>query len=1159
MPAHRKSGAAKARDFEGENLRKLDALAEALHKRFPDSQVDRQSAAKLTVQLIDFSELVAGKEAPHQPPFLRIPLKLFHDFRPNGALATILSKCIEFKAEQDVRRIDFQSPARRDSLIILLQRIHKELEAKGFLRPPKIYFTPGAAGEEFERLKDFVLKQAGAEFAASESERGVSHILYLDPPAEPDANPDSEWIRTLEVQGNFARVHWWYYPDSYDEWLPLGDVEGEAEEETQHKGPWHLHLRWLRDSCLYNEWMNELDYVLEEKEVTKKGASGAARNSRSRSRRKHSQDEGDEAVLPTTTETAGEEAGGRKGKRGQEGELDGGAPADRDNGGSAGVGADVEQGKRRKRSAEDEGVAEGDDQPPALKLRLTKRGDDYTVAKQFDVGTEAAAAVAAEQNGLASPLPGKRKKQLPPGGTPAPKEPPVPLGPDGKPVEVLPGRAEQVNDVPRVSRQQIGQPHASVLAAIDARVAVNGSQHGAPKPPVPSPTPHSAPQQEGGTPSKPTTPEVHRVPSHAGWFSWTRIHPLERRHLPEFFEGQSQSKTPELYMEYRNFIIKKYREDPLRQLTFTEVRRMLVGDVGMLGRVFDFLSHWGMINYQATGESRQRGLPWAGEPAALVETGPAGVRAVVPTIVGTGPALYHFADPRQPHTGAHEQTLATHRSAYAPASAEAAVQQAAQAVRGRVADYFCDACGAECTSSRYHCRIQPNVDLCPGCYADGRLGPGLASTDFTHKGPAPEESGGGGMIEDWSEQETLLLLEGLELYGDSWTEVAEHVVTKTKAQCILHFIRLPIEDPFLEELETTNSGAPQPVSSATQAPDISSDFREDKRDEGETLVADVSSITSELTPFADAGNPIMAQVAFLAAMVGPRVAAAAAQAALEALTEEYPENELRIHDGQSAPGAGAAAQAERGPDVGSAPTTAAETTEQQAGAPATASASQDGVLTAGVMDGPTSALRLRVAAATGLAAAAVKAKLLADAEEREIQRLVAEVMEQQVKKLELKLRHFEDLEDLLLKERDQVERTRQHLIAERHIDPWPAAAAGHTLPESLICFDAQHRAENAKLAASLGRLCSSGLLNTRITRYKHHACWRFSDLLTAVTGSQSTEERYAIMLPILEMCVPNQDSEFSLRYTRCVQLFRLSPSCLQSKSAASDMQSLIIQ
>lgn len=31
----------------------------------------------------------------------------------------------------------------------------------------------------------------------------------------------------------------------------------------------------------------------------------------------------------------------------------------------------------------------------------------------------------------------------------------------------------------------------------------------------------------------------------------------------------------------------------------------------------------------------------------------------------------------------------------------------------------------------------------------------------------------------WSQQETLLLLEGLEMFGDDWTEVADHVGTKS--------------------------------------------------------------------------------------------------------------------------------------------------------------------------------------------------------------------------------------------------------------------------------------------------------------------------------------------------------------------------------------------
>lgn len=33
---------------------------------------------------------------------------------------------------------------------------------------------------------------------------------------------------------------------------------------------------------------------------------------------------------------------------------------------------------------------------------------------------------------------------------------------------------------------------------------------------------------------------------------------------------------------------------------------------------------------------------------------------------------------------------------------------------------------------------------------------------------------------EWTDQETLLLLEGLELYGDNWAETAEHVGTKSQ-------------------------------------------------------------------------------------------------------------------------------------------------------------------------------------------------------------------------------------------------------------------------------------------------------------------------------------------------------------------------------------------
>lgn len=78
-------------------------------------------------------------------------------------------------------------------------------------------------------------------------------------------------------------------------------------------------------------------------------------------------------------------------------------------------------------------------------------------------------------------------------------------------------------------------------------------------------------------------------------------------------------------------------------------------------------------------------------------------------------------------------------------------------------------------------------------------------------------------------------------------QVCEHVGSRTQDECILHFLRLPIEDPYLEDPEAGGALGPlayQPV------------------------------------PFSKSGNPIMSTVAFLASIVDPRVAAAAAKSAM---------------------------------------------------------------------------------------------------------------------------------------------------------------------------------------------------------------------------------------------------------------------------------------
>lgn len=120
------------------------------------------------------------------------------------------------------------------------------------------------------------------------------------------------------------------------------------------------------------------------------------------------------------------------------------------------------------------------------------------------------------------------------------------------------------------------------------------------------------------------------------------------------------------------------------------------------------------------------------------------------------------------------------------------------------------------------------------------------------------------MQTNWTDEETLRLLDAIEKHGDNWAMVAQLVGTKTKEQCLQHFLKMPIEDQFLEENTTTYTLKKQ------------DDIKEEK--EPEITIPDDAPL-----PFADASNPIMATVAFLASMVNPAVAAAAAQAALSKL------------------------------------------------------------------------------------------------------------------------------------------------------------------------------------------------------------------------------------------------------------------------------------
>ena len=96
------------------------------------------------------------------------------------------------------------------------------------------------------------------------------------------------------------------------------------------------------------------------------------------------------------------------------------------------------------------------------------------------------------------------------------------------------------------------------------------------------------------------TEQTHHIiiPSYSAWFDYNSIHTVEKRALPEFFNGKNKSKTPEIYLAYRNFMIDTYRLNPTEYITSTACRRNLAGDVCAIMRVHAFLEQWGLINYQ---------------------------------------------------------------------------------------------------------------------------------------------------------------------------------------------------------------------------------------------------------------------------------------------------------------------------------------------------------------------------------------------------------------------------------------------------------------------------------------------------------------------------------------------------------------------------------
>lgn len=478
-------------------------------------------------------------------------------------------------------------------------------------------------------------------------------------------------------------------------------------------------------------------------------------------------------------------------------------------------------------------------------------------------------------------------------------------------------------------------------------------------------------------------------PQYCEWFDMESVHEKEKKAFPEYFE-KPKSNGEVMYRQYRDFIIKAYRANPRIYLSATACRRSLAADASAIIRIHNFLESWGLINY-------------------LVDPG------TLPAMSGIAhdPTVVFDVYKHSAHSGvslSSESVKAPVDDVFAFGSnADAKLAQRRSTVSGaswmgypkpmdadKVSMVSCSACSKSISGPYLTLRhsLDTVLSLCEDCFGSGKYPEDVSSSDFVKKTVTPEIAD----FDGWTLNENQLLLDSLSKHGENWKAVAAEVKTKTVEECIQHFVRMPIEDAYIEQMHNT-------------------------------FGSDGMSRTEEpLNPFKDSANPVLAQAAFLASMVSPAVGAAAAQEALRQMNEKSAAVKPQPHAMESSKvktplGVGELLSDDE--------FSSKHVKVQFPWSTAFIARSSIQEFPNEDPDQPLDLETVDQVTKSSLVKAALKAHELSQTEYREIVSNVFDMVRCQMKKVELKLKHFENIDLLLSRERDHLEKCRQKLFAER--------------------------------------------------------------------------------------------------------------------------------
>lgn len=308
-----------------------------------------------------------------------------------------------------------------------------------------------------------------------------------------------------------------------------------------------------------------------------------------------------------------------------------------------------------------------------------------------------------------------------------------------------------------------------------------------------------------------------------------------------------------------------------------------------------------------------------------------------------------------------------------------------EGAKAPVAKVNCHQCGNDCTRIYYHssqsdARAKAKFDLCPNCFTEGRL-PASHTSSMYSKVENPTYTSILDRDAPWTDAEILRLLEGLERFDDDWGEIAEHVGTRTREECVLQFLQLDIEEKYLDSEAPTNPP---------------------------TGLSMLGGQHGHL-PFNQVDNPVMSVVGFLASLADPASTAAAANKSADELKRNLRKQLERANQTENAEAA----------DKKDTEVDKAESMDVDF---------RQTVVTTTTTTSTTTKTSL---ASIPLASIGARGAVFASHEEREMTRLVSAAANVMLQKLELKLKYFDEMEELLREERRELERGRQQLFLDR--------------------------------------------------------------------------------------------------------------------------------